>query len=220
MMAPVLAGAQDAATIAQAKSGDLNAQAALGAMYIEKKDYKQGVYWCQKAADQGDATAQFLLGDCYYKGNGVAKDLDMAKHWLKKAAAQGSDNAYELLEQFYLIEDETNASDDSEVFSAGSAKNIQMPTYPGGMNALVEFLSNNISYPAKCEKEGITGRVVCKFIVEANGKITNVEVVQSVHPLLDREAVRVIRSMPNWIPGNKDGEAIRVSYNIPISFNL
>ncbi len=94
----------------------------------------------------------------------------------------------------------------------------QMPQFPGGDAALFEYLADNIEYPAECEANGTQGRVLLTFIVETDGSITNVNVVKSVHPLLDDEAVGVIKSMPKWIPGKQNGKAVRVKYTVPVSF--
>ena len=96
----------------------------------------------------------------------------------------------------------------------------QMPEYPGGPKALMEFLNNNVQYPAEAEKAGIQGRVIATFVVEKDGSISNAKVVKSVNPLLDAEAIRVISAMPNWIPGKQNGKVVRVKYTVPLSFNL
>ena len=96
----------------------------------------------------------------------------------------------------------------------------QMPSFPGGENALMEFLSKNTKYPSVAEENGIQGRVVCTFVVETNGSITDVKVVRAVDPALDREAVRVIKSMPKWIPGKQNGKAVRVTYTVPVTFKF
>ena len=95
-----------------------------------------------------------------------------------------------------------------------------MPEYPGGMNALMSFLSDNIIYPNEAEEKGIEGRVLITFIIEKNGSISNVEVAESVNPLLDKEAVRVVKTMKKWIPGKQNNEPARVRYTLPISFVL
>ncbi|MBO4464739.1 MAG: TonB family protein [Prevotella sp.] len=94
------------------------------------------------------------------------------------------------------------------------------PAFPGGLTALMQFLANNIQYPAVAEENGIQGKVVCTFVVETDGSISNVTVVRSVDPSLDKEAVRVLRSMPRWTPGTQDGRPVRVKYNIPVTFRL
>ena len=96
----------------------------------------------------------------------------------------------------------------------------QMPAFPGGDAALMKYLSENIKYPEAAEKAGEQGRVVVNFIVEKDGAISNVNVVRSVTPTLDAEAVRVIKAMPKWVPGKQDGQSVRVKYNVPVSFRL
>ena len=96
----------------------------------------------------------------------------------------------------------------------------QMPEYPGGMEALFEFLKNNIKYPEDAQKQKVEGRVIATFVVETDGSISNIEVVKHAFPSLDAEAVRVIQAMPKWAPGKQKGQAVRVKYTIPINFNL
>ena len=96
----------------------------------------------------------------------------------------------------------------------------QMPQFPGGPATMMEFLKENIRYPEEAQKKGLQGRVVVSFIVRKDGSIDNCQVARSVDPLLDAEAVRVIRSMPNWTPGMQDGKAVAVRYNVPVSFRL
>ncbi|MBO7456274.1 MAG: energy transducer TonB [Paludibacteraceae bacterium] len=98
---------------------------------------------------------------------------------------------------------------------------MTMPEYPGGQGELLYFLSRSVQYPEECQKKGIQGRVICQFTVAKNGKIEDVRVVRSGgHPLLDREAIRVLRSMPKWKPGTKRGKPIRVKYTVPVNFAL
>lgn len=96
----------------------------------------------------------------------------------------------------------------------------QMPSFPGGSEALFNYLSENITYPKDCEDVCVQGRVIITFIVEKDGSITNAEVVKSVHPSFDEEALRVVKAMPRWIPGKQNGKNIRVKYTIPVSFCL
>lgn len=94
------------------------------------------------------------------------------------------------------------------------------PRYKGGDSEMYKWLSSNIQYPPEAVENGITGKVIVSFVVEKDGQITNVHVVRSKHPALDEEAVRVVSNMPNWEPALINGEAVRVEYNLPISFNL
>lgn len=96
----------------------------------------------------------------------------------------------------------------------------QMPSFPGGPSALMQYLSSNIKYPVVAQENGVQGRVVVSFVVERDGSITDVQVARSFDPSLDREAQRVVRSMPKWIPGKQNGQAVRVKYNVPVSFRL
>ena len=96
----------------------------------------------------------------------------------------------------------------------------QMPSFPGGQGALMQWLASNIKYPVVAEENGVQGRVVCTFVVERDGSITDVKVVRGVDPSLDKEAVRVLKQMPSWIPGKQNGSAVRVKYTVPVTFKL
>lgn len=95
-----------------------------------------------------------------------------------------------------------------------------MPQYPGGQIAMLKYFMENIKYPEQAMKKGIQGRVAVSFIVEKDGSISNVRPVHSVHPLLDKEAVRVVKSMPKWSPGKQNGKPVRVRFNVPVMFKL
>lgn len=96
----------------------------------------------------------------------------------------------------------------------------EQPEYPGGQTAMMRFLSDNIRYPVIAQENGIQGRVICNFVVERDGSITDVQVVRGVDPSLDREAVRVIQQMPRWKPGKQRGQAVRVRFTLPVVFRL
>ena len=95
-----------------------------------------------------------------------------------------------------------------------------MPQFPGGQIAMLQYLMKNIKYPEQAMKEGIQGRVAVRFIVEKDGSISDVKPVLSVHPLLNKEAVRVVESMPKWTPGKQNGKPVRVRFNVPVMFKL
>ena len=86
--------------------------------------------------------------------------------------------------------------------------------------ALLEYLAKNIKYPVVAEENGVQGRVIVTFVVERDGSITDVKVVKSVDPSLDKEATRVVKSMPKWQPGKQNGSAVRVKYTVPVQFRL
>lgn len=94
------------------------------------------------------------------------------------------------------------------------------PEFPGGQTALFEYLKNNIRYPEQAKELALEGKVYVGFVVRDNGKITNVEIKRGVHELLDREAMRVIKSMPDWKPGMNNGKAVNCRMILPIKFNL
>ena len=96
----------------------------------------------------------------------------------------------------------------------------QMPSFPGGPAALMKFLSENIKYPVVAQENGVQGRVVVAFVVERDGSITDVHIARGVDPSLDKEAVRVVKSMPKWTPGKQNGSAVRVKFNVPVAFRL
>lgn len=96
----------------------------------------------------------------------------------------------------------------------------QMPMYPGGDAALMGYLRDNIKYPTVAAENGVQGRVVVGFVVERDGSITDVNILRGVDPSLDREAMRVVKSMPRWNPGKQNGSAVRVKYQVPVSFRL
>jgi len=96
----------------------------------------------------------------------------------------------------------------------------KMPEYPGGQEAMMRFLMNNVKYPADAIKNNIQGRVILQFVVNQDGSVSDVVVVRGVSSSLDAEAIRVIKAMPKWIPGTQKGKAVRVKYTMPINFKL
>ena len=96
----------------------------------------------------------------------------------------------------------------------------KMPSFPGGDAALFKFLGDNVKYPVIAQENGVQGRVICQFVVNRDGSIVDVEVVRSVDASLDKEAIRVIKSMPKWSPGQQRGKPVRVKYTLPVNFKL
>ena len=94
------------------------------------------------------------------------------------------------------------------------------PEFPGGMAELMKYIQKNIKYPTICQEEGIQGRVIVQFVVNTDGSISDVEVVKPVNPHLDKEAIRLVSSMPNWKPGEQRGKKVRVRYTLPVTFRL
>lgn len=94
----------------------------------------------------------------------------------------------------------------------------QMPSFQGGIQAMMKYISDNLRYPPTCGCA--QGRVIINFVVEKDGAVSNAKVLRSVDPSLDKEALRLVNNMPKWIPGKQDGRLVRVRYNIPIAFRL
>ena len=97
---------------------------------------------------------------------------------------------------------------------------MSTPSFPGGNGAMIELIKKNIHYPKEAKKDKIQGTVVVSFMVEKDGSVSNIKVFQGVHPLLDKEAVRVIGLMPKWKPGMKNDTPIRSICHVPIQFKL
>ncbi len=115
------------------------------------------------------------------------------------------------------LETSCSATEEEDVFMVVS----QMPEFPGGMGELMKYLGESIEYPSKAKDNQWEGRVICQFIVEKDGSISNAEVVNSSgYQLLDVEAMRVVLNMPNWSSGKQNGDSVRVKFTLPISFKL
>ena len=95
-----------------------------------------------------------------------------------------------------------------------------MPEFPGGTQALLQYLKKNIKYPTICQEQGIQGRVVVQFVVNKDGSIVDPEVIKPVNPYLDKEALRVVSTMPKWKPGEQRGKPVRVKFTLPVQFKL
>ena len=96
----------------------------------------------------------------------------------------------------------------------------EMPSFPGGNGALMSYLNSNTKYPVVAQENGVQGKVIISFVVERDGSISDVKVARSVDPSLDREAQRVVKSMPRWTPGKQNGQTVRVKYTVPVVFRL
>lgn len=96
----------------------------------------------------------------------------------------------------------------------------KLPEFPGGIDSLAKFICSNLIYPEDAKKDSIQGRVICRFTIDTDGSISDIQVLRSVYPSLDREAVRVISIMPRWEPGVQNGEKKRCKFKLPITFKL
>ncbi len=121
-----------------------------------------------------------------------------------------------LMTAFYATAQEEDNNDAEDVVQTPEKR----PEFPGGTDALFKFLSSNLKYPSDAKKEDIQGRVICQFVVNKDGSISDITVLRHVHPSLDLEAVRVISIMPRWEPGVQNGERKRCKFTLPIVFKL
>lgn len=125
-------------------------------------------------------------------------------------------NEPELMAQTFTIPYHPDYVDEDRVYDIAD----QMPQFPGGFEKLKEFIEKNRRYPKSLQDRGIQGRVVVTFVVKKTGRISHAKVARGVDPALDREALRVVRKMPQWIPGKMGGKNVDVKYTIPVDFRL
>ncbi len=96
----------------------------------------------------------------------------------------------------------------------------QMPSFPGGEDALRKFIAKSIKYPVIAQENGVQGKVYVTFVVDKDGSVTNAKIARGVDPSLDKEALRVVNGLPKWVPGKQGGKPVKVSFTVPISFVL
>jgi periplasmic protein TonB len=112
--------------------------------------------------------------------------------------------------------DEEESAEEAQIFMVVES----MPEYPGGEAALYAYLAENIKYPQMAKESGIQGRVFVTFVVERDGRVTDVRVLRGIGGGCDEEAIRVVEGMPKWSPGKQRGKSVRVQYNLPVKFTL
>lgn len=194
-----------------------------------------------KAGIQGRVTVQFVVGKDGSIGNvsilrGVNADLDaeairvissMPKWKPGTQKGEPVKVKYTVPVMFRLTPEPVEKIDETTVVGyhtpvAGEVYDVvdKMPEFPGGMTGLMQYLSKNIRYPAEAQTKGIQGRVTVAVIINTEGKAVNASIVRSVAPILDAEALRVASTMPDWVPGTKDGKPVNVKYTFPVTFRL
>lgn len=219
----------------------------LGLLEQKKQNYKEAHrYYEIGIREEGDYECYEGRSDLYKEGLGCAKDLRAAYNYIDSAvvayqlkhghSGTKTQALIKLMDKQKELEallsgkkpstpskpqqTPPSARTNNQATSAQSSDAIQMPQFPNGTTALVNYLSENIRYPKDAEKQGIQGRVVVSFVVDTDGSIKEVEVVQKVYPSLDAEASRLVKNMPKWKPATKQGVPVRVRYKLPISFAL
>lgn len=231
-----------------ADGGNAEAQCLAAELFFEGKGVSeseaQGVKYAKMAANQGNDDAMRLLMIHYTKTKNDAKLYETCKEYTSKhpylmtsalgyglgvcymegrGVAKDEERGWEILTKNEFIQ---NAQDlYSKQWGAYIERHPElnkerMPSFPGGASQLASYLSNETNYPYEAFNNKIQGRVIVTFMVERDGSISDAEIIRSIHPLLDKEALRVVNNMPKWIPGMQKGKTLRVKYTLPITFRL
>ena len=135
---------------------------------------------------------------------------------VEESTIQASDDTQTAVEVKYTPVEVEEEVEEQQIFQVVE----EMPEFPGGMGECMKFLSKNIKYPTISQENGVQGRVIVQFVVNRDGSIVDPVVVRGVDPYLDKEALRVIATMPKWKPGKQRGKAVRVKYTVPVMFRL
>jgi TonB family protein len=178
-----------------------------------------------------------ILEESFYSSYSKHKREGKQKTWFKSGAFKSEEN-YEKgkMSGFVLTYWENGQTKRKDYFKKGRFKKGEcfdqngnlilhfdyevMPEFPGGMSEFYTYLRDNMGYPIDSYNKKIGGKVYVKFIVRKDGSITNARIVKGINQELDWEALRIIKYMPYWIPGKRDGELVDVNFRIPISFNI
>lgn len=144
------------------------------------------------------------------------KELTQTKVAISIADVKGNDeaNGKDMADLKQVVTQAESAKE--EVFDMVE----QMPTFPGGNTELMKYIADHLKYPTIAQENGTQGRVICQFVIGKDGQVRDVAVVRSLDPYCDKEAIRVIKSLPRWIPGKQNGKAVSVKYTVPIVFKL
>lgn len=135
---------------------------------------------------------------------------------INEAAPKAETPKAAVVEKVELPPEPKKEEDDKKVFTSVE----QMPQFPGGDAALLKYISSHLQYPAMAQEQGTQGRVVLQFVVTKNGSVGEVKVARSLSPECDREAIRVVKSLPRFTPGRQNGQAVNVWYTLPVTYRL
>ncbi|NPD92491.1 TonB family protein [Prevotella sp. PMUR] len=145
----------------------------------------------------------------------------------EKQEVEYSSKLEENYQEYWETEYKRRLAEAKKIKQENENKNVKifnvvdvMPSFPGGDAALMQYLQKNIKYPVVAEEKGVQGRVLVAFVVECDGYLTDIKIEKSVEPSLDKEARRVVRSMPRWVPGFQNGSPVRVKFTVPVTFRL
>lgn len=145
-------------------------------------------------------------------------ELTESKVAISIADVKGNDEEHgqDIADVEQLVVDEPPPPEPEQVFDMAE----EMPAFPGGTAELMKYVAKQLRYPVVAQENGVQGRVTCQFVVDSDGQVRDVQVVRSLDPYCDKEAVRVLLSLPRWKPGRQNGKAVSVKYTLPIVFRL
>ena len=175
----------------------------------------------EEVANEQQVTAILVTEDENYEEDKQVKNQDEV---MDNAAMLGTVDVTEGVEDLNKtrIIDQVIAEEkpvvDEQVYNIAMVE--QQPEFPGGAQAMYKWLGDHINYPPVAAEEGVQGKVIVEFVVSKTGAIENARVLRGRHPALDKEALRVVKAMPNWNPGRNNGNAVKVTYTLPVTFKL
>ncbi len=175
----------------------------------------------EEVANEQQVTAILVTEDDKYEEDKQVKNQDEV---MENASMIGSVDVTEGVEDLnktriidqVIVEEKPVVED--EVYNIAMVE--QQPEFPGGAQAMYKWLSDHINYPPVAAEEGVQGKVIVEFVVSKTGAIENAKVLRGRHPALDKEALRVVKAMPKWNPGRNNGNAVKVTYTLPVTFKL
>ena len=176
----------------------------------------------QDVANEQQVTKIDIVEDDKFDDKKEVKDMSEVQEneaqFGSKDVTEGTNdlNKEQVKEKVIVEEIKAPEPKEEQVFTAVEQK----PSFPGGEAALMKWLSSNIVYPVMAQEEGAQGRVIVQFVVEKDGRVGQVKVARGRHPELDKEAVRVVKSLPKFIPGKNNGQTVRCWFTLPVNFKL
>lgn len=199
-----------------------------------KSNYREMDSWLQhnygvsiatamlRAAEGGYAPAMQTIGDWYEEGYNVSKNLVRAKQWHDKAAAAGYKPKPKALPSSVdnVAQQDDNGNNNADNDNTVYTDVDEIPSFPGGMDGIYKMIAQNLRYPEEAAANGVEGDVRVRFILEKDGTLSNVEVVRPIDELLDREAVRVVKTLKGWEPAKKGGKPVRYALIYTVHFKL
>jgi len=176
----------------------------------------------EEVANEQRVTELMIVDDDQFDKEKEVKDKTEVMENEAQAGAmditEGTNDLNKQIVREQIIVEEPKAPEPEKTYTIAMVE--QKPEFPGGEAAMYKWLGDHISYPAQAAEEGVSGRVVVQFDISKTGAIENVKVVRGRHQALDREAVRLVKAMPKWQPGRNNGQPVKVTYTLPVTFKL